>query len=121
MVHVVAGKMCWKKVHNKTAKGLTAGISNDLYECLVYCIIVEVCEALAYDTESNPSCWFHGGLSGSLKEEDLIPMEGSVVYLLDKSCILPEGLNMSQSEPKLESDVSKKGEYPINRPNKFLG
>ena len=111
-VFINPGKICWKAVHGKTAKGLLSGSSSTLYEGLLYCIGIGVCEALAFDPESHPSCWYHVGLSGSVKEEDLIPMKGSVIYLLDKSCVLPEGLNVDQSGPKVENDAPKRDEKP---------
>ena len=64
--------------------------------------MMEVCEALVYDPKSNSPCWLHEGLTGSLKEEDLIPMEGSVIYFLDKSCIYPDGLDMGQRKTESE-------------------
>ena len=98
-----------------------ASTPSDLYECLILCVASQVCEALVFDPKSKFPCWFHIGHSGSLKEEDLIPMEGSVVYLLDKSCVLPEGLNVSQSEHKAEICAPKNGEYPIINHLGFLG
>ena len=61
---------------------------------------------MAYDPKSNSPCWLHEGLSGSIKEEDLIPMEGSVIYLLDKSCIYPiypDVMNVGQGDLKVEN------------------
>ena len=78
--------------------------------------MLEICEALVYDPKSNSPCWLHEGLTGSIKEEDLIPMEGSVIYLLDKSCILPEDLNMGQGEPKVEIGDPNCEEIPMNTP-----
>ena len=96
---------------NKTAKGLVPISTDELYKCFIYCIIVDICEALAFDPKSKFPCWIHEGLSGSIKEEDLIPMEGSVVYLLDKSCLYPDGLDVSESGHKVEKD-----ENPLEAP-----
>ena len=87
------GQKCWKAVPGKTAKDFLASSYNARYECLLYCVGIGVCEAVVFDPESKPSCWYHVGVSGSVKEEDLIPIEGAATtYLLDKSCILPESV-----------------------------
>ena len=111
--YFVAGKTCWKEVPNKTAKGFISSSLRDPYKCLLYCIAIDVCEALVYDPNSNTPCWFQEGLSGSTNEEDLIPMEGSIVYLLDRSCVLPEGITIGQIGPTVVNGTAKSDENLI--------
>ena len=91
----IAGKKCWTVVEGKTAKGLLGGSTKNVYLCFLYCVVLEACDVVAFDVKSRSNCWYSFGLLGSIKEEDLIPMPGSVAYMLDRSCMKSAGLESS--------------------------
>lgn len=78
-------------VEEKTSKSLYSATTGDIYICFLYCILLENCDVVAFDVKSRSHCWFSMGLMGSINEEDLIPMPGSVTYMLDRSCVTSEG------------------------------
>lgn len=65
---------------------------------------------MVFDPKSKPACWYHVGVSGSVKEEDLIPLNGATTYLLDKSCLLPEDFYGNQTGPGPENGFPKSDE-----------
>lgn len=97
---VITGSMCWKKFPGKKIKGLTNISYVPLPQCMTYCIGCKVCNAVSYDTATDPACWIQ--LAKDTSYLDQVSFESSATadsYILDKACLsqiefLPKWLRM---------------------------
>ncbi|ESN99093.1 hypothetical protein HELRODRAFT_162581 [Helobdella robusta] len=80
---------CWSRTPLIHYPGLTQSPYHDEKSCLEYCISLQQCNVVDYNTAANPPCFVQTAES-PVDNGNLRPHGTNVNYILNRSCVMPD-------------------------------